>query len=540
MKNIDFLESSINDIINLLQNSKSKSALDKTDALLKKNKHFYIFNLKGLALVQLGLYQDAIKAFKNCIKYNPEFPDAHNSLGTVLINLGKTEDANLSFKRAITLNSSFTQAYYNLANSLINLGKLFEAIDVLNSILKNNQDDFSANNLMADIYAKLNKPWESISFRKKALANFKDNHETLNVMGNTYLSLGDFKNAKENYKKSYIDRPNIYALRNLINLQDNCSDEDLARAKELRENAKDKMTEADACFALYAINEKNKQFDVAYQYLSEANRLKNSTVKFELKPTINFFNLIKKNYIKLKDKKIDLKESNQIPIFILGLPRSGSTLCEQLISADDNIYGAGELGVLADILLKFIAKDNFSINDVNNLRMEYFSFIKKLTDKQIFIDKTPGNFISVGLLSTIFPEAYFIHTKRDLFSVAFSNYQQNFSGRGMYWTFDQTNIFEMINFYKEASDFWEKENLKKYTNLIYEDLINDPEKISKQLFTFLNLEYKKKYLDLSQNKKPVLTASSLQVRQKLNRKGIENWEKYNDYIQEFKNLIDSI
>lgn len=539
MKDQNQFESKVNEILQLIRKSQFNDSLTKLNKLLKKNKNFYLYYLKGLVFLNIRNFNDAIKNLKLCIDCKPGFFEGYNALGIAYSNLEQHQKAILSFKQAILFNNSFIEAKYNLANSLRNLHKPFESIKILNEILEINPKDRIALNQMADHYSDLNDPWRAIELRKKCIEITSDDPGILLALGRDFLRIGDRKNALLSYQKSYQIKSNIASLSGMLDAGFSFTNEHIAHIEMIFNHSKIIDEKFDAGFVLAKIFAQNKKYEESFEFLKKANKLKYSLRPYNKKNTIDYFEKIKKIFKKIQNKKYKFEKFDQTPIFILGLPRSGSTLCEQLITNYPDVYGAGETGQLGFLLNELFAKKDINKDDIHNVRNEYFSFIKKLTNQPFFTDKTPMNFFHVGLINIIFPEAFIILTNRDTFSTAFSIYEQNFSYRN-YYAFDQKSIADYIKIYFEVIKFWEKENCEKLIKFNYEDLIKSPKKEVKKLFDFLNFKFAQNILNIEENKRSVSTASSSQVRKGINKLGIKSWFKYGDSIIEFKNMIDEL
>ena len=241
------------------------------------------------------------------------------------------------------------------------------------------------------------------------------------------------------------------------------------------------------------------------------------------------------------------KSNKTKPIFIIGMPRSGTSLVEQIISSHSNVFGCGELPILSKII-----KDNFlseereildiskNINDnpllLDKSRKEYSNFIKnfKIQDEYI-TDKAPLNFRWIGFIKLIFPKAKIIHCHRDPKNNCFSIFKNLFEG-GLYFSYDQDDLVQYYNQYSDLMNFWKL----KYENFIldvkYEDLVSNNIKEIKKILEFCDLDYQEKCLLFHKNKTPIKTMSTAQARKPIYKTSINSFEKYSKYLKTLNNL----
>ena len=283
--------------------------------------------------------------------------------------------------------------------------------------------------------------------------------------------------------------------------------------------------------------------------IKEGNELKRSIVKFDInyekKNFLNIKNIFSTNDFNQLKKKID--ESKNI-IFILGMPRSGTTLTEQIISSHSKVYGSGELPYLSKILKDKLSddlglstskiKEMFSNNDiVFDISSKYFSYINnyKISEKWI-TDKAPLNFMWVGFIKILFPNAKIIHCKRNSKDNCVSLYKNVFDGN-LNFCYTQKELGMYYNLYSDLMKFWESHLSNCFLTVNYEDLIQDTKIETKKILDYCGLDWEEKCLSLSDNKTPIKTASVGQARNSIYSSSINSSSKYEDYLQELFNII---
>ena len=230
------------------------------------------------------------------------------------------------------------------------------------------------------------------------------------------------------------------------------------------------------------------------------------------------------------------------------MPRSGTTLAEQILSSHKKIYGAGELSFLEFAIKDNLLKNNKFINDTINevdiekltsIQSEYIKGIKSFDhNEKMIIDKAPLNFRWIGFIKMIFPNSKIIHCTRDPMDICFSNFKNNFSSKTVGFSYNLEKIGIYYNLYKDLMLFW-KERLKNdIFELSYEELIKDQEKTTKKLIEFCDLEWDENCLSPHKNEKIVSTASLAQVRSPVYKSSVKKWENYSEELKKLKILIN--
>jgi hypothetical protein len=241
-----------------------------------------------------------------------------------------------------------------------------------------------------------------------------------------------------------------------------------------------------------------------------------------------------------KEYKLKKNKNNFNPIFILGMPRSGTTLVEQIISSHSEVSGLGELPFISEFG-KSVAEGFNPTNEDSILKFRnfYIKKIKNLSKGNSFItDKMPQNFCYIGLIISAFPEAKILHIKRNSAAVCWANFRQWFRSRNLAYSYSIDDIIKYYTLYEDLMMFWKK----KFNNLIYDvdyDILTiDPKHITKNLINHLNLKWDEKCLSPENNKRSVSTASNIQIRNKIFKGSSEKWKKYKPFLNGAFNIFN--
>lgn len=493
--------------------------------------------------------------------------------GSAFMSINKFENAEFFLKRASDLNPKNIVCLYNLSLTLRKQLKHNESFNYLmrafyldknNYLIKNEMGNHYyllknyklANEFYSEIYHNLKKSkgfinfysdtLVKIGFLKKSITicenyirNVKRDTDILNRIGIYYKNIGLIEKAINKFNESI--KEDINNTKAHLNLSDivNYKDADY-NFKSLLMLSKKNFDAERLSFVFFSLSKVFKQRGNSKKfvcYLSKANNLMKKVVSFDIKEEKNNYGIVKNslNQITFLSPKIELnKELN--PIFIVGMPRSGTTLIESIISSHSLIQGLGELDCVNDILnnlfnFKSGSKKYLSLDDLKRINVTYFDKVKNLNlTKKIFTDKMPLNFRWINILNKAIPNAKFIHVYRNPIANCWSIYNLVFTSKGNRYSYSQEDL---ANFYKLYTEIMKDLNNKignKIYNCNYDGLVNKPKIEIKKLLNFLNLKFEGSCLNPHLNERPVFTASSLQVRKSIYKNSSNAYKEYIKFI----------
>ena len=532
-------------------NSQAKASFQqahKLDPLLADA----LFNL-GVLSQQEKNYEIAEKYYKSLLEIYPNHLKTLNNLGEVLNLTNNVEQGIIYLRKALSIQSDFLPALYNLGLALLSSQKtsdIQEACIALEQVANraNNSDAWFA---LANARVRLNYLNEAVDAYDKALDVQPDFISAINNKGLTLIQLGQIKLARQTLLSAMKFSP-IQA-RTLYNFALVVEKEQVHELKKciLNELENDTLcTDSKSLlhFALGHLLDGEKQYHQAFLTFKMAN-LTHDTKYDSTSHRNNINQLISRFDENLFIKYKELGCKSNAPLFIVGMPRSGTTLVEQIISAHPNVYGAGESNELNDIAGRLssvneppydlAALDNNLVAEIHDIGMGY---IKKLMpnnpDILTFTDKMTTNFLHLGLIALLLPNARVIHCRRDPIATCMSCFTNHFEG-DLPFTYDLSDLGNYYRDYLSLMAHWRNILPIKMFEIDYEHLVTMPNKVIPSLISYCGLEWNELCLNPHENKRPVSTASFVQIRKPINNTSLNRWEHYSPWITELLNAIDN-
>jgi len=529
-------------VSSLYSKGKFQEAIDNIKALNESYPNeSLLFNLIGACYKEMNQLEGAAKMFGISISIRPNYAEAHFNLGVVLKDLGQIDAAIESYKKAITISPNYSDAHNNLGNIFLDLGLYKDAIESFEWAVAYQHDLAEAHNNLGNALNDCGRVEEAIESFKKALL-YKPNYEKAYFnLALTYKDLGNEKDFLKNILKALDLKPDWghahYHLSRIKKYKKN--DHQVDQMHIFLEGAD--MTSTDRIgfnFALAKAYEDLENYDEQFKFLNEANSIRKKELNYVIDKDKKLFSRIKEPFKSPPSilQKSLCKDTSVRPIFIVGMPRSGTSLVHQIIDSHNKVNGVGELNNLNKIILPFLKnyhkedKKELLENHLLYIRQQYLDSLSSLNIKEkIIIDKMPLNFRYIGFILSSFPEAKIIHMNRNPIATCWSIYKYEF--RGNAYSFNQEDIVSYFALYKELMSFWSKLFPNKIYDICYEDLTSDQEEETRKLLEYCELDWDENCLNFHTNKTAVKTTSSMQVRQKMYQGSSEVWKKYEAYLQ---------
>jgi len=544
MKNKEspLLRHEFNSVFALYSTGQFQVAINKIKALneIYPNEPL-LFNLVGACYKELGHLEGAAKMFGVAVSLKPEYAEAHFNLGVIDQALENLETAVACYKRAIAISPNYPDAYNNLGTSFYDLGQIEDSIESLEWAIAYKRDFPEAHYNLGRSLSDYGRVDAAIKSFKEAI---KYNPDYVKAYFNLALSLkdiGDKEGFLKNIEKTLDIKPEWGAANYHLSQVKKCKKNDPKTAKMLSFLDKDDLDLTDRVninFALAKSYEDMGNHSKQFKFLEEGNHLRKKELNYSIERDLKLFSRIKESFNPLPSfvNKTSSKLNSLRPIFIVGMPRSGTSLVHQILDSHSEVYGAGELNNLNKFIFPFIKENNnkeesgFSAKNLLYIREQYLNSLLSLNVKEsLIVDKMPLNFRYIGFILMAFPEAKILHMKRDPMATCWSIYKSFFNGNS--YSFNQEDLAQYYGFYKDLMSFWDKLFPTQIYNVCYEDLTTDQELETRNLLKYCDLEWDENCLNFHKNKTAVKTTSSMQVRQKMYQGSSEVWKKYEDYLQ---------
>ena len=498
-----------------------------------------------------GKYKKADHLCRDFLKNHPHHIEAMRLLAKIGKELHVYDDSEFLLESCLMFDKDNFDVALDYIDVLIKRQKYAKALEEAKKLYTKDKDNLRFMIAYAVTLQQTNKQEEALELYNKILNIDKKNPEILVSKGHLQKTFGDLKGSIDSYKKSYkIDQYYGDAYWSLANLKTyEFNDEEIMQLEKMTQdefiNDNEKIYMS---FALGKAFEDRGEYNKSFRNYQNGNSLKKEFTKFDLK----LFDEECKNQkevctLDLFDSKADWGLETKEPIFVLGLPRVGSTLIEQILASHSMVEATHELpNILAlshklnlrkvqektsrypEILLSLSAPQLKMIGEQYIKDAEIFR-----TNKPFFIDKMPNNFRHIGLIKLILPNAKIIDIRRNSMSACFSCYKQLFA-EGQEFTYDFGDLAGYYNNYVELMEHWNQVLPNQILSIKYEDLVNDFEYSVNKILNYCNLDFEDECLSFYKNKRSVRTPSSEQVRQPIYKKGLDYWKNYDAYLGDLK------
>jgi len=528
-------------ILTLFKKKEFKKVIKLGKKLTKKYpEDFQLLYALGLSFVNLQNYTDAENCFKKILLFRKTAEILYN-YGNIQSKLKNYKKAINSFNEAISLNPNFSEAYNSLGviKKLINENE--EAIQYYKKAIATKNDNISAYFNLA-IALKDDKKYEACKTTyEKILEIDKFNFRAKHDLGTINSVLGNFKVARKYYKEALKENNEYFkSYKNYIEITKIDKEDNIFKKLEkIKINNLSDQNKIDLFYSLSKGYFDQQQIKIGFKYLEKAKQIKKNISNYSINNQKKLFKKIKIFFdIHHQTNIRHNKEIKNKPIFIIGMPRSGTTLIEQILSSHSKIYGAGELTYLPQIMDHInIDKDSNFKDIISKIRSEYHEKLVKLSNKSFIIDKLPMNFKWIGFIIKAFPEATLIHLERNPMAVCWSNYKINFNNTGMNFTLSQEDIAEYYTLYDDLMKYWFKIFDKKIINVNYETFVLDHEREIKRILDKSNLAWEDGIKNYNDNSRAIETASLHQARGKIFKNSSQQWKNYQDYLKPTQDIL---
>ena len=505
----------------------------------------------GDVLRMQGEFDRAIDKYKAAAKLDPKDAATQNSIGITFSMVGKVDEAILHFQLAVDINQTFPEAENNLANALLTARRYEDAIRHATTAIRLRPHFPNAHLTLGNIYKLQGNNKQAISEYKKAAELDPGNAILHQSIGSAMTDAGHFPEAITHLEKALQLKPNFFVVyQNLVALavqeKYDFSDYQIKRIIDL--SSERGLPSADVSrlnFTLGSLLEKKGDYDAAMSCFQKANMSQEKTatsrgLPFDGHAHADFIdNIIHSFNAALMGSDLSSGHPTQRPIFVVGMPRSGTTLVEQIIASHPLAAGVGELpdvAYLADELSKKHQAEYPSCieqaeaEQLFKLANQYDIRISELCpDAERIADKMPDNFLRLGLIALLFPNAHIIHCKRNPLDICLSCYKSDFGG--VRWAGSLKNISQYFIQYHRLMEHWHQVLPLQIHDIFYEDLVTQHEVTAEKLIAACGLNWHDLCLDFYKGDGTVRTLSRVQVRQPIYDSSIGSWKHYEEHLR---------
>jgi tetratricopeptide (TPR) repeat protein len=433
---------------------------------------------RAQAAVLSGEQEHAIEIYNRLLKSDPQQFEAWANLGSLYLEAGDSTRAEQAYSKALELEPNAVPVLTNLATLANQVGDRERALNLYHQALEQAPEDAEIWNDLAQI------------------------------------------------KRFTSDDADIEVMKALL------SGEDLAPEKRMF-----------LSFALGKALEDTGEYDEAFGHLLQANQIKRADTPFELAREEQLVDqLIQTLDAQFFVQRMGMGVKSKQPVFIIGMPRSGTTLVEQILASHSEVHGGGELETLGQVIASKVSlfpdgAEALSGEDFRQFGENYISRLMELApEAQRITDKMPRNFYFIGMISVALPHARIIHCRRSPMDTCFSCFSLHFP-YGQDFSYDLTSLGGYYRNYRRLMSHWHRVLPGRILDVEYEALVTDPEMQARRLIEHCGLEWQEACLEFHNSSRQVATASAAQVREPIHNRSVARWRRFGDALHELQSSL---
>ncbi|WP_084684832.1 tetratricopeptide repeat protein [Methylohalobius crimeensis] len=514
-------------------------------------------NMGGLLFKDSRL-AEAVQYLERALTVKPDSSEALNNLGQIYLSYNQFEDARECFRKALAIHPRFVEAINNVGTTYLNDGQLVEAEEYFRQALAINADHADTYNNLGAVYLNRGQPEEAVNYFRQALELNPDHPSAHSNLGVVLQQQGKMTEAAKCFKEAIRILPKQgEAYRHLVNCYKiKAEGEEIQQIESLLQDPNVlPIQRIPLHFALGKSYDDIGDFDRAFMNYAEANRLWRADLDSRNKALdMDQFSKYVDNIIEAFPQgffsgDVPRASESEVPVFIVGMFRSGTTLVEQIIASHSRAFGAGELKKISQIVAKLQERlgcglypegisrlDHEMVKGAANEYLDYVTHLAGPTER--ITDKMPNNIWQLGLIAMMFPNAKIIYCRRDPKDICLSCFFQRFTDEVPY----STDLRDSGKFYLETERIarhWKSVLPMPILEVEYERLVDTPQRESRRIIDFIGLEWEDNCLNFHKTRRNVSTASVWQVRQPIYTKSVKRWQRYAKHIKPLLEVLNT-
>ncbi len=516
---------------------------------------------KNLALAaehhQAGRFEEAEKCYRDILRASPNNVDAMRLLAGILIGRPNLEEAEDLLRQVVSLAPDYSLAWLDLGGMMHEQHRYSEAIECFEHAIRLEPNRVKPIYLLGGSLAPAGRTYDALKCYQRAV-ELQPNHAAAWLsLGHSLKTVGRQEEAVAAYRQCIQVRPDngesYWSLANLKTYRLTADDIEAMQASVDKAEGVAEHARVNFLFALGKASEDAGDFTAAWDYYRRGNEEQRQLEYYDAAETeVTNDEIIEVFTPELLDRLSGLGESDAAPIFVVGLPRSGSTLIEQILSSHSAVEGTSELPYIGRIATSLNRNRADGINypfavrelgerHLKALGCDYLerAGFHRQTDRPFFVDKMPNNFPSIGLIHLILPNAKIIDARRYPLDSTLSCYRQLFA-KGQTFVYDLVDLGEYFLQYQRMMDHWHNVLPGRVLTVQYEDMVIDFDHQVRRLLEYCDLPFEDACLNFYETDRPVRTASSEQVRQPVYTRSIHYWRHYESQLTELIDVLEPV
>ena len=501
-----------------------------------------------------GRTDDAERLYRRALRDNPRNVDALRLLAQIAAKAGRTDDAEMLLARAIEIAPDFIQALVDLGQLRKDEDRYSEALACFDRVLALEPSHVQAHFLRAGTLARASFTHEAVDAYRRCL-ELRPAHLGARLgLGHVLKAVGDYDGAVASYDACVRQAPEFgETYWSLANLKTYRFDDATIAEMEKRTASGNVQSDVNFLFALAKAYEDRGDYERAWDAYRRGNQKQRAEIAYDPVQT----EVMNDRLVAAYDEDFlatrrDAGNPDAAPIFILGLPRSGSTLLEQILASHSQVEGTAELPYIGRLASSLNRNQSTGVNypeamrelapaNLSALGAEYLALARmhRRSGAPRFIDKMPNNFPNAAFIAAILPNAKIVDARRHPLDACLSNYRQLFA-KGQAFTYDLTEIGEYYLQYQRMMDHWARIMPGRVLTVQYERVVADFEAQVRRLLDFCELPFEEACLRFYESERPVRTPSAEQVRQPIYERSVGHWRHYERYLGELIDVIEPI